>query len=104
MADENRAYVVRPRDQAGGDGAAPSPGGAAPSAHHETAPLPPGWSRPKPDPEDIPRPTYWPAVLAAGITALLWGTITSWIISLVGLVLFAIALWGWIEELRHGDE
>jgi hypothetical protein len=60
----------------------------------------PGWSRP--DHTDLPRPTYWPAVLALGIAFLAWGLVTSWIISGVGLVLFALALAGWIGDLRHG--
>jgi hypothetical protein len=60
----------------------------------------PGWQRV--DHTALPRPTYWPAVLALGITFLAWGLLTSPLISGVGLVLFAVALAGWIGELRHG--
>jgi hypothetical protein len=58
-----------------------------------------GWSRPLP--EELPRPTYWPVVMAMGITFLAWGLVTSVLVSGVGLVLFAMALAGWIGEIRH---
>ncbi|MGH2461444.1 MAG: hypothetical protein ACRDIY_21520 [Chloroflexota bacterium] len=50
----------------------------------------------------LPRPTAWPAVMAAGITMVMAGIITSVFFSLVGIVVFAIALAGWIGELRRG--
>jgi hypothetical protein len=53
------------------------------------------------EPEVLPRPTYWPAVLAVGIMFLLWGVVTTIIIAGVGGVLVAIALAGWIGELAH---
>lgn len=73
------------------------------SAHGASAPgeLPEGWSRPRP--EHVPRPTYWPLVLAFGLTFFFWGFISTWIISAIGLVVFGVALTGWIGELRHGD-
>jgi hypothetical protein len=52
--------------------------------------------------EDLPQPTYWPAVLALSIILMLWGIVTTFIISAVGFILFAIALSGWIGELRRG--
>lgn len=82
-------------------------GGAAPEESRREAwedhhgELRPGWSRPKP--EHVPRPTYWPAVLAFGVTFMFWGLISTLIISAIGLVIFAIGLAGWIGELRHGD-
>lgn len=72
--------------------------GAAGHGHHAGEPRP-GWGRPKP--EHIPRPTYWPATLALGLTFAAWGLVTTPWISLVGLLLFGIALAGWIGELRH---
>lgn len=68
----------------------------------EAVDLRPGWSRPLP--EQIPRPTYWPAVLALGVTFVFWGVVTSAIISGIGLLVFALGLAGWIGELLHGDE
>src|SRR3954454_10360938 len=61
--------------------------------------LHPGWSPARP--EHIPRPTYWPAALAFGITLFIWGLITTPLLSAPGLVLFAVALAGWIGEMRH---
>ena len=61
--------------------------------------LRPGWNAPRP--EKLPEPTIWPATLALGITFLMWGLVTSFIISGVGVVLFAAALAGWIRDIRH---
>jgi hypothetical protein len=66
---------------------------------HPTPDRPPGWSQARP--EHIPRPTYWPAVLAFGLTFALWGLLTTWIISVVGIAVVAIGLLGWIGDLRH---
>jgi hypothetical protein len=57
------------------------------------------WGEPRP--QNIPRPTYSPAVMALAIVCLLWGIVTTYLISLLGAVLFGIALAGWIGELRH---
>lgn len=56
-----------------------------------------GWHTPKP--EVIPSPTYWPVVLAFGVTLMGFGVLTSYLISLVGLVLFVLAMSKWIGEL-----
>ena len=61
----------------------------------------PGWQTPQP--ATLPPPTYWPVVMALGIIFFLWGTVTTLIISLIGLAMFAIALAGWIGDLRHAD-
>lgn len=94
-------------------GAGGEPGGTAPGASpvgrvgidpgaEDTPPstvsLRQGWSIPQP--EELPRPTVWPVVLGLGITFLLWGTITSLLVSGVGLVLFVVALIGWIGDIR----
>jgi len=64
------------------------------------APTPrPGWHTPQP--ETVPEPTYWPAVMALGLVFLLWGTITTFILSGAGLLLVGLALAGWIGALRH---
>lgn len=91
MAEQRPA----PRDGHDGDAV-----GRHDGSHGRDAGLRPGWSRPKP--EHVPRPTYWPAVLAFGLTFAFWGLITTPIITVVGLVVFAIGLAGWIGELRHG--
>jgi hypothetical protein len=57
------------------------------------------WTAPRQ--QIIPRATYSPAVMALAIVCLLWGFLTSYLISLLGLILFVVALAGWIGELRH---
>jgi hypothetical protein len=64
----------------------------SPVAHPEWEPLPA---------EHLPRPTYFPAGVAMGIAFLFWGLITSWVIIVVGLALFAASLAGWITEIRY---
>lgn len=56
-----------------------------------------------PRPEIIPRPTFWPAGLAFGITFLMWGLLTSFVLIAVGLGVFVVSLAGWIGELRHEE-
>jgi hypothetical protein len=58
------------------------------------------WHLPKP--ETLPQPGYWPAALAFGITFMLWGVVTTYIVSAIGLIVSAVALAGWIGALRHG--
>ncbi len=60
-----------------------------------------GWTVPRP--ETLPAPTYWPVVLALGTTMILWGLVSSWMLSGVGLLLFALALSGWIGDIRHEE-
>jgi hypothetical protein len=60
---------------------------------------PPGWTvlpREKP-----PEPGVWPVTLALAITLLVWGLVTSLMITGVGLALFAVAMAGWIRDIRH---
>lgn len=58
----------------------------------------------KAQPEKLPSPTYWPFFLALGLAFLFWGILTSWIILSVGLLIFIVALIGWINNLRHEDK
>jgi hypothetical protein len=58
-----------------------------------------GWHPPLP--ERLPEPTVWPAVLAFGACLAAWGVVTSWVISVVGLVLFWAGVTGWIARMRH---
>jgi len=59
----------------------------------------PGWNLPRP--AHLPHPTYWPAVLALGIVFLAWGLVTNVIVTIVGVVIFFVALLGWIGDMRH---
>ena len=56
----------------------------------------------RPLPEALARPTYWPAMLALGMTLTLLGPVTSLAISVVGLGLAIAALIGWIGGIVHG--
>lgn len=60
---------------------------------------PPGWNLARP--RKLARPTFWPAALALAITLLFWSLVTSRVIALVGIILFAAALAGWIREICH---
>lgn len=68
--------------------------------------IPPGWH--KPLPEHLPKAGYWPAIMALGITFTLWGLAVGFnevvstiiILALIGLVIFSVALVGWIGDLR----
>ena len=51
--------------------------------------------------EHLPNATYWPAALALGVTLIFWGTVTSWVILLVGLLVLLASLLGWINDIRH---
>jgi hypothetical protein len=53
------------------------------------------------DPEIIPDSTFWPLALAFGTTLLLWGFLTSLILSGVGILCMAISLAGWIGEINN---
>jgi hypothetical protein len=68
-------------------------------ADFQAVELPPGWNAPRP--EKLPRPTYWPVVMALGVVLVSWGIVTTLAISGVGLSLIAVALGGWIVELRN---
>ena len=61
----------------------------------------PGWHAV--EHEALPQPTYWPAVMAFGITLLFWGLVTSYLILVVGLIVLAVALAGWIGDLLHAE-
>jgi hypothetical protein len=52
-------------------------------------------------PAKLPAPGIWPAALALAITLLVWGLVTSLILTGAGLGLFAFAMAGWIRDLRH---
>ena len=49
-------------------------------------------------------PSIWPAVLSAGLALAAFGVPTSGWFILAGLLLTALALVGWIGELRRGGE
>ena len=82
----------------------PADQGETPAGAHTHEPLRPGWNRAPP--EHLARPSYWPATMALGITFLLWGLISTPLLSAVGLVVFGSALIGWIGDIwnDHRDD
>ena len=59
------------------------------------------WSVPRP--HRLPKPTYWPAVAALGVTFIFFGVVTSWAFTVAGGALFALALAKWIGEMLDGE-
>jgi hypothetical protein len=47
----------------------------------------------------LPVPTPWPMVMALGVTLLIAGMVTHWVISLLGLVLLLRSMVGWFFEV-----
>jgi len=47
----------------------------------------------------LPTPTAWPMVLAMGLTLLVSGMVTHWIISLLGLIFTLSSIVGWFREI-----
>jgi len=68
---------------------------------HGKSPAGDDWTAARP--AVIPRPTFWPAAVAFGITFFLWGLITSVVLIVVGLSMFVVSIIGWIGELRHEE-
>lgn len=50
----------------------------------------------------LPPPSIWPLVLAGGISLLTAGVAVGPVVGVVGFILLAIGLGGWIQEMRHG--
>lgn len=57
-----------------------------------------------PKPVNLPELTFWPFMLAWGVLFFFWGLITSLIITGVGVVLMAVSVTGWVQELNHEVE
>ncbi len=53
----------------------------------------------KAKPTKLPKPTYWPFFLALGLVILLAGILSNIIVSLIGLIVFVVALYGWLSDL-----
>jgi Na+-transporting methylmalonyl-CoA/oxaloacetate decarboxylase gamma subunit len=51
---------------------------------------------------EMPEPTYWPMMLAAGITLLGMGVVLNYLFFAVGAIVFIIALVNWIGHLGPG--
>ena len=75
----------------------------APEAHFEDSQFltqhTPGWH--VPHPTRLPVPTYAPAMTAFGIVFIALGAVTVWPLSVIGAVIFVLAIAKWIGELLH---
>ncbi len=98
VGSEQSAVDGGPQAAESGVGAIREPSASPLSTQH--SPDHPDWE-PLPI-EHLPRPTYWPVVLAAGVMFLAWGIVTTIAISIIGVALLALGLGGWIGELRRG--
>jgi hypothetical protein len=63
--------------------------------------LDPHWHAPLP--KHLPRPSYAPALLAAGLMVTFWGAVTHWIVSALGLIIVGAGAWRWILDLFEED-
>jgi hypothetical protein len=104
MSDERprpkKGKKRRSSPQEGGEAEAVATAAPPPQGEPEAKrALRPGWT--VPHPEELPKPTFWPAALAFAITFLLWGIVTSPIITVVGVLLFGVSLAGWIGDIRQ---
>jgi len=51
---------------------------------------------------EMPAPTFWPLVMAAAVTLLGMGFVTSWLFTIVGVLVFVLALANWLILLLPG--
>ncbi len=52
-------------------------------------------------PVHVPGPSVWPATLGLGVALLLFGILSSWAFSVVGLAVFVWAIASWVTQLRQ---
>jgi len=48
----------------------------------------------------MPGPSFWPITLAGGLVLIAIGTVSSFVISIVGILVLLIAIGGWAMENR----
>jgi hypothetical protein len=51
-----------------------------------------------------PGPSFWPIVLAGGLVLIAIGIVSSFIVSLVGILVLLTAIGGWAMENRAEEE
>ena len=49
----------------------------------------------------LPGPSYLPVLVAFGITLALVGLVVTWVVSAIGVVIFAVAAFRWVRETRE---
>lgn len=53
------------------------------------------------EPVKMPKPTYFPFLMAFSLMFFFWGLISLWTIALSGLIGTGISLAGWINDLMN---
>ena len=48
----------------------------------------------------LPSPSYWPIVLAFGLALIAIGVVSSFVVSVVGLIVMLVSIAGWTLENR----
>lgn len=51
----------------------------------------------------LPAPSYWPIVLAFGLTLIAAGVVSTIIVSIVGVIVLLVAIAGWTLENRAAE-
>jgi hypothetical protein len=49
----------------------------------------------------LPEPSYLPVVVAFGLTIAIMGVVFSWVMVLVGALIFLVAVFRWIGQTRR---
>jgi len=52
----------------------------------------------------LPAPSYWPILLAGGLVLIAIGVISSFAISIVGIIVLLISIAGWTMENRSQEK
>ena len=52
----------------------------------------------------VPGPSFWPIVLAGGLVLIAFGVVSSFIVSILGVIVLLIAVGGWAMENRAEEE
>lgn len=52
----------------------------------------------------LPSPSYWPIILAFGMTLIAVGVVSTIFISLVGIIVLLVAIVGWTWENRDAEQ
>lgn len=76
----------------------PEPRPFSRETHYPTKPAP-DWTDAKP--ATLPKPSYAPAAAAFGVTLGAAGVVTSFWVSIAGLIVFVLGIANWIGDLVH---
>jgi hypothetical protein len=52
----------------------------------------------------IPGPSFWPIILAGGLVLIAIGVVSSFTVSIIGILILLIAIGGWAIENRSEEE